>query len=634
MHLRSTLWAVALSASLPAAAFAQTSPDLSGTWAEASGGRATFSRTDDGSYRVVWTGADGSSVTGRATLDGTQLSVRLENGVGLSERVGDAVGTPSAPVPQGSSGYGYRDSSSDAFERLDLENDGGGAIAGGGELRRLKSGALSTPTSADTYGGRAQIAAVTEQVSGTIGAAASRIPLLGTFASTQPLLDKISLWFAPGLSTKDDVKRLSDYTNDRERAWGRPVTDLAPDALPDMGLFRAEKAAALTRFGRTPSDVTEGFLDAKGSVNGQAIAERQIFWQRWKPIGNPNGKVVVVSPGFQETSAEFLEQANSLNKLGYDVILMDHQWAGHTTGGEPGGIDRGFGVARDVAAVAAEAARIADRDHADVAGHGVILMGNSMGAGPGVLGALALNDAGLIDLQGPKMPRGLDAVLEAPFLQLTPSLVNDAVAIGAHIPLLNGIAMPSAGVPVLSHDSVANAKFANHAATNDVRAQLGAMTAANTDLKFIRGLVDDGRGPTGRLYVIHADQDPLADPAGSRWLVSRLGERGKLDLISANDHVLEESPAEQNHIVDGMKWIDPNDAPAAAVAPSAPPAADPAKVEDPSKTEEPTRTQDPKYRIPPRDQMERNSPLVPNMTMEDLLKRGLSESTHPERTGE
>src|SRR5438270_201561 len=80
-----------------------------------------------------------------------------------------------------------------------------------------------------------------------------------------------------------------------------------------------------------------------------------------------------------------------LNRRGVDVILMDQQWAGYTKGGSPGGIDRAFGISRDVAAVTAFAAQVAERDYRNHPGRQVVVTGVSMGGGPGVVGALALN---------------------------------------------------------------------------------------------------------------------------------------------------------------------------------------------------------------------------------------------------
>src|SRR5690606_25111283 len=152
---------------------------------------------------------------------------------------------------------------------------------------------------------------------------------------------------------------------------------------------------------------------------------RDIFIQHWKPVGEPSGKVVVLSPGFQETGRNFYEQIDLLNRQGHAVVVMDHQWAGYSEG-KAGGIDRGYGVARDVAAVAAYAAGLAKREYG--ADAEVVLMGNSMGAGPGVLGALTLNDAGKVKLDGPQMPKGLSAILQAPFLEATPSALNELLS--------------------------------------------------------------------------------------------------------------------------------------------------------------------------------------------------------------
>src|SRR5690606_32433287 len=199
-----------------------------------------------------------------------------------------------------------------------------------------------------------------------------------------------------------------------------------------------------TRFSRDwSSDVCsadlEGYVRAAGSVDGQAIEPRDVFWQRWAPTAPASGKVVVISPGFQETGRNFLEQVQLLNAQGHEVVVMDHQWAGYSRG-ERGAIDRGYGVARDVAAVAAFAQTLVD---AREGGGEVVLFGNSMGAGPGVLGALALNDSGRRELEGPQMPKGLNAVLQAPFLSLKRSVVNRGLEALSGVPVLNEVALPS-----------------------------------------------------------------------------------------------------------------------------------------------------------------------------------------------
>lgn len=130
--------------------------------------------------------------------------------------------------------------------------------------------------------------------------------------------------------------------------------------------------------------------------------------------------MIVLSPGFQETWRNFVDQIDALDAAGHDMVAMDDQRAGETDG-QPGGLDRGFGVARDVAAVTARAAGIAKEKCGD--GGQVLLYGNSMGAGPGVLGAVLMNDAGAVKLEGEPMPRGL-SVLQSPFLGATPSPSN------------------------------------------------------------------------------------------------------------------------------------------------------------------------------------------------------------------
>lgn len=235
-----------------------------------------------------------------------------------------------------------------------------------------------------------------------------------------------------------------------------------------------------------------------------------------------------------------------MNEEGDDVIVMDHQWAGYTQG-SPGGLDRGFGVARDVAAVAAFAHEVAPNEK-------LVLFGNSMGGGPGALGAATLNDNGLVQLDGPAMPRGVPLVLQAPFIKMKGSFLNDTFAVVSHIPLVNGLELPALGLPVLTHDKTAATAFANHASAEDVRAQSRTMTAANADMKTIMGLVNAGKGPQGRVYVLHEKDDPLADSSASVALVKAIGSRARLDLVPGKDHVLEESPSEKGLFLPGIAW--------------------------------------------------------------------------------
>lgn len=419
----------------------------------------------------------------------------------------------------------------------------------------------SNSGSQQAWGARSQIGATLQELKdvkgnkdGLWGNETQRAGTTGDLLDRQPLAAKIKQFTDVGLSTRDEVAQLKAFRAERELAWGQPVTNVDLGRLRGGELFAAQKAIALTRLGRTPADVTDGFVKASGSVDGKPIADREIFYQRFRPVGEPSGKVVVVSPGFQETGRNFYEQIAELNKQGHDVMVMDHQWAGQS-GGKAGGLDRGFGVARDVAAVAAEANKVMEQDYGSKAGKQVVLFGNSMGAGPGVLGALTMNDAGLIKLNGPQMPKGLSAVVQAPFLGATPSATNKVLGFASGLPLLNKLAAPSAGVPVLTHDKVAAQKGAQGAVLEDVRAQLSAMGAAEGDLARMRGLWDAGQTPSGKVFIVHGDQDPLADPAQSRALAQKLGSNATLQMIHSNNHVLEQSPGEQGVAIGGLQTV-------------------------------------------------------------------------------
>ncbi len=373
----------------------------------------------------------------------------------------------------------------------------------------------------------------------------------GDFFDKNPMAAKIAEHLSVGFSARDEVSTLKAFTAAAEKAWGEPVLSVDKDRLNGGDLFAAQKAIALTRLGRTPSEVTDHFVTAGGSVNGRDVPDRDIFTQRFKPTGEPSGKVLVLSPGFQETGRNFYEQIDKLNQLGHEVVVMDHQWAGQTDG-KKGGLDSGFGVARDVAAVAAYAQTLVDNEPGL---DEVILYGNSMGAGPGVIGAMTLNDNGLIDLDGPQMPQGLRAVVQAPFLEGSPNLVNDVVGFASKIPMLNAIKAPAAGVPVLTTDNVGAQKGAQHAVLEDVRAQLSAMTAAEDDIQFMLGLIERGQGPGGQLAVVHGDDDPLAHAAKCGWLKDQLGDQMTYRQIDSGNHVLQENPGEQHHAIDLLQQM-------------------------------------------------------------------------------
>jgi alpha-beta hydrolase superfamily lysophospholipase len=372
-------------------------------------------------------------------------------------------------------------------------------------------------------------------------------------------------WYIPlgkggYVTASEDASDLKKFLESYEKANG-PVTSLPGGSVPNFDLFRAQKAIELTRYNRKPQDVTEGFINASGSVDGQTIAPRRIFWQRWKPIGKPNGKVVVVSPGYSETGREFLYQVNQLNKAGYDVITMDHQWAGYTSNADgkqtPGRIDRGFGVARDVAATAAFASQVADADYANAPGHGVVLMGCSMGAGPGVVGALTLNDNGKIQLDGPQMPKGLSAAVEAPFFVMREQpLVSQFIQGTVGFFGAGGLPIPVRwqlpGSPNLTSDPNAKKEFLLDATVDSTDATAAAATASNADIQTILGMINQGQHPSGTIEFLVPNDDHLADSRKTLEVVSQLqkdGTNANAIQVASPGHILENDSKYRDRII-------------------------------------------------------------------------------------
>ncbi len=357
---------------------------------------------------------------------------------------------------------------------------------------------------------------------------------------------------AAGWSKADENQKLSSFMTASEKTFGGPVTSLSKPAHVDderWNGFRLDKAISLVRLGLTPNDVSEHVVTAAGSVDGHAIAPRDVFVQRFAPQGTPSGKTIVVSPGFLESGRNYLEQANILCKEGHAVVVMDHQWAGLSSGPQ-GGIDRGFGIARDLAAVAAWA-------HADAPKNEVVLLGTSMGAGAGVVGALTMNDHDRIQLQGPAMPKGINAVLQGPFFARTSSVANATLAAAGTIPLIKEIPLPATGLPILSGDQATLRKLAAHATTESLTGRASAFHASTEDLAMTKQAIDAGKGPTGKVYVIHAEGDTLADYQASKTWTAALGNNAKFHtIVSSTSHVIEENLAEQKLMLDGLKWLD------------------------------------------------------------------------------
>jgi alpha-beta hydrolase superfamily lysophospholipase len=433
------------------------------------------------------------------------------------------------------------------------------------------SGSPPRPT---TFGSRAQVTTFLEKIADATGNKDGVLGNEGSPANTvaggvfdkNPILFSLKQHLAAGWSKADENEKLAGFLAATEKTFGAPVTTLPkPAHVKDeaWNAFQLDKAIALVRFDRTPGEVSDHVVKASGSVDGHAIAARDLFVQRFAPQGPPDGrgasgKTIVVSPGFLETGRNYHEQADLLTRQGHAVVVLDHQWAGLSEG-DKGGIDRGFGIARDVAAVTAWA-------HAQSPGDQIVLLGTSMGGGAGATGAALMNDQGLVKLEGPPMPKGVDVILQDPFFARTKTLPNLALAAVGSVPLLRDLPLPAMGLPILSGDQATLRKLAAHATTEQLSGRGQAFHASTDDLARMKALLGEGKRPEGRFFVLHADDDTLADYATTREWVGLLGKNAVLQTIHSDSHVIEENPAERGLVLDGLAWLDEQKAQAKASA--------------------------------------------------------------------
>lgn len=380
----------------------------------------------------------------------------------------------------------------------------------------------------------------------------------GDVFDTNPLALRVRMAASTGLSAADEKKLLADFVKEREADWGRPVMDPRVQSELNGGeLFAAQKAIALTRYGRDPGDVSERFVTASGRVNGKEIPAARVFTQHFEPLGKPTGDVVVMSPGFLETGRAFLDEVDRLSKAGAYVVVMDHQWAGQSEG-KKGGIASGESVALHVAAVVEDAARIGRERYGDDLHLAVV--GESMGGGPGVLGATLMARAGKLELEG--TPTGstgstgsalagdVDLFLQAPFLGSTPTFLNGALAAASKLPFVNRIAAPALGLPDFVDDPKGEHLVAQGMVLEDIRGRTQAFGASDAFVADLNALLASGVRPGGHVIVVHGEKDPLADFTKAEALVRKLGDGGELVRLESGDHGLSASnPEVVEHLI-------------------------------------------------------------------------------------
>ncbi|MCA9664212.1 MAG: alpha/beta hydrolase [Myxococcales bacterium] len=335
-------------------------------------------------------------------------------------------------------------------------------------------------------------------------------------------------------------------------------------------LYRAERAAALAHYKRSPGDLNAYTINrAELKLAGVGpkgedvhVSSRRIYQEEWKHGGSGKAKArVLVLPGYQETGRSYYELANSLNKIGCDVALPDQQWAGYTKspGGMPGQIDSGFGVAADAAALIAYNKALADK-----AGQKLIVISSSMGAGRGATVAAMLMDQGKLDgaklftdptinaqLPGKLRSTGFTSRQLNPFVWATPTWQNKLTSLMGKIPVLRELAFHSIGMPRLNHtDAKSQADIAATGLRVDAYVQPSAMANSQDVMAFMQASASKGY-PKGKTHVLTLAGDTLAYSKATQKLFSTL-PNAEVSVASGNDHSLQHNTAHINAVRDAV----------------------------------------------------------------------------------
>lgn len=357
------------------------------------------------------------------------------------------------------------------------------------------------------------------------------------------------------ISTTLIIKELNDFLSAQEQRWKLKATFLDSNKIKYGKLFSVQKAINLLRFNRKPSDVVEGFVKSDGKVNGIKIESRDIFWQRFKPISAPNGKMILFSPGYQETGRNFYEQIDKLNKIGFDVVVMDHQWGGQTKVQYQGVLDRGYGLALDVASMAYLCDAILEKEYKDMPKKELILSGNSVGASA-VLMALTLNDNDKIVLERDLfMPKNLRAVLQSVFLGIEESKIKDIIYKLQMKESNKTIELYNTGLPIFTNNASSYQKGVQYNILENVTTKFYAITNANKDINETITSIESGIKPNNNIYIINADKDPLVDFSKVENLVESIGNTAKLTKVNSENHVFQNTLVEQDFLVSIFKTL-------------------------------------------------------------------------------
>ncbi len=304
---------------------------------------------------------------------------------------------------------------------------------------RVEISVIETEEDKAAFGTSAQVHQAYEALRSAIGEI-KRVPRL-EFVDTleNPVLEDVRTALAEIPAFTDEVQAIRTIVALWEKHSKQPLLD--PTVKPKIRtpeLFSAFKLCQMIQHNRTVNQLSEGFSTAEAvQLGGRQIEARNVFYQRWSPLGLFENETVLIVPGEQETGRSVSAMAAYLSGKGYFVVVIDHQAAGQTGRGD-GTIDSGMGLARDIAAVAHHALRFPTVKFS--------LVGSGMcGAATFALMVLKKTDQLPKELDFPKPQR---VVLLAPFFDMAPGALNRVIKFVSKIPFLNRISMPNLGIPI------------------------------------------------------------------------------------------------------------------------------------------------------------------------------------------
>jgi alpha-beta hydrolase superfamily lysophospholipase len=335
-----------------------------------------------------------------------------------------------------------------------------------------------------------------------------------------------------------------------EAHWRRLVIpEFIVQRLFNAQLFAAWKVIDLLRNGRTPLEVSEGFVRATGAVGAVALEDRDIFYTRLapRPVAHGglhvSGVAVVLIPGLGETGRSVWAQAEALSAEGHEVVAMDPMWAGQSRNIEgyagTGTLDRGLGLARDIHCVVHHV-------KTRLLPHAQIVL---VGQGSGAAGVLMLQVSWANRLLPPVVPR-CDAVLQAPYLGPTPTFRHRLLQLLMQIPWVGRLsAYPF--LPAVTACKEGRQAYAAGVARDAVPLQLAAFARLQSDVDMALQQLQRGALPAARFIILHSADDPWANPAQSHHLGRPfvLGRQALVRIGRGADHALSLLPAQRAETV-------------------------------------------------------------------------------------